>query len=208
MSWELVEKRMKQGLKWLQGETWSKITREERYFCAELFAVIQDDVCKFVDFLNRKGQWIRTGMSPIPRAFHWEPAYEACFYRDVAKQRGRARGRRPRRCAPSRADQKRTFDLALFSNEAIVLIEAKAQQGFLQEQLNSLDEDRDNIAKWTGIEKRKVHVVGLISSEYQPKRTTRKHFDLMTTWRDLACCYSDNVRAREIFCRADKLYRK
>ena len=41
------------GLDWLENrKTWAQVTREERFFCAELFFVIRQDVRRFVEFLN------------------------------------------------------------------------------------------------------------------------------------------------------------
>ena len=35
----------------LLGKPWAEITREERYFCAELFFEVRKDIKKFIRFL-------------------------------------------------------------------------------------------------------------------------------------------------------------
>ena len=179
------------GLAWLGGKAWENVTREERYYCAELFRVMREDVRAFVRFLNGKGACLQEDAN-------WEPAYEACFYRDLAAHRSDKKYR----------SSKHTFDLALFSDKEVVLIEAKAQQGFKIGQLQYLVRDRDRIGKLTGVQSGDIHLVGLKSSHYDPKEATCKHFDLVINWSDLASWYSSNDRAKRTFQRADGLYGK
>lgn len=195
------------GLDWLENrKTWAQVTREERFFCAELFFVIRQDVRRFVEFLNASARTSRVRKwAKLDPEVAWEPAYEACFYRDLKHDSRRiwVMGEE------SRSLLKRTFDLALFSSEAIILIEAKSHQGFDNKQLESIDDDRKNVARWTHKtdgRSPKFLVVGLASSKYTPKSETRNHFDLMVAWNDLACLYGDDDRARRLFCRANDIY--
>ena len=182
------------GLSWLEGRTWAEVTREERFFCAELFFVIRGDVSRFVHFLAQKEHWVEgTGREvlPLDSEARWDPAYEACFYRDM---------KRPD------VSKKRTFDLALFSEKTVILIEAKAHQGFDNKQLRSIKKlDRVEVPKLT--RHAQVLVAGITSSKYTPKPDTRTYFDLMVTWNDLAQWYCDDERARCTFGRANKIYR-
>ena len=189
-----------EGLSWLCEKTWEQVSREERYFCAELFFVIQKDNRRFVQFLREKAHWpIPEKKRPIPE-MNWNPAYEVSFYRDIAK----ARKDSENPFTQQRSFQQHAFDLALFSNEAIILIEAKAHQRFTGRQLKWLDSDRENVRKLTKVEE--IFLVGLISSKYWPEPPTRKHFDLIIRWRDLACWYGDDARAKPIFSRADVIF--
>ena len=184
-----------EGLSWLCEKTWEQVTREERYFCAELFFVIQKDNRRFVQFLREKAHWPIPEMKrPIPE-MNWNPAYEVSFYRDYDSMKDKPKGK---------FSHWRTFDLALFSNEAIILIEAKAHQGFNGEQLDELVSDRKNVRKLTKVEE--IFLVGLVSSKYKPRATTCERFDLIIRWRDLACWYGDDARAKQIFSRADAIY--
>ncbi len=192
---------------WLNEKTWGQVTREERYFCAELFSVIRQDFRRFVKFLNlpdhKVGKTNRTMHWPILETeTNWDPAYEICFYRDIGFYRNSGKnGTIP----AGEFSQKRTFDLALFSNEAIILIEAKVHQGFDGKQLGHLNSDRRNVSKWTKVPEEKIFLVGLISSEYHPRCKTQKHFDLIITWSGLACWYGDDHRAKQIFSRANSV---
>ena len=195
------------GLSWLGGKTWAQVTREERFFCAELFFVIRKDVCRFVRFLNQGCHWVEGKRTDeranlIANNNDWDAAYEACFYRDIEHHR-RTDGRTTRKLG--RDYQKRTFDLALFSNDVVILIEAKAQQGFKNKQLKSMCSDRRKVGEWTG--NAGVFLVGLISSEYSPFPETQGKFDLMITWNSLSRLYGDDEGARRIFDRANEIYR-
>lgn len=180
------------GLSWLEGRTWAEVTREERFFCAELFFVIRQDVPAFVQFLDQEEHWVKRtgrGVNSLEINANWDPAYEACFYRDMGRLD---------------VSRKRTFDLALFSDKTIILIEAKAHQGFDNKQLKSMARDRDEVAKLTG--HAEVLVAGIMSSGYKPKPETRTQFDLVVTWNDLARRYGTNEPVKRAFDRADGVY--
>ena len=192
------------GLSWLGGKTWEQVTREERYFCAELFCAIDRDPAAFVEFLNDEDKTTRPAKKErpkqgeaIPKKENWEAAYEICFYRDIRKGDE----------SKPKFSPKRTFDLALFSDDAIILIEAKAHQSFKGKQLKQLDCDRKKVAACTSVPKEKIFLVGLVSSQYTPMPETQRRFDRMTNWRALASFYKCNARLKRICCRANKIYR-
>ena len=127
------------GFSYLGGLSWEKVTRDERYFCQRLFTLLsQGGMSAFLDHLNSKLDYA------LNVADHWEPAYEVCFYRDF----WHANGRKGQLISP-----KRTFDLCLFSEEAIVIVEAKAQQSFATDraQLQGLKSDRSNVQSLTKV---------------------------------------------------------
>ena len=201
-------------LSWLCGKTWEQVTREERYFCAELFHAIRQDACQFVKFLNDKAERPGKEKRPeqgkdIPEKENWKAAYEICFYRDIRKWAERKGESKPK------FSPKRTFDLALFSDDAIILIEAKAHQPFEGKQLKQLDGDRKNVAACTGVSEEMIFLVGLVSCKYRPMPKTKERFDRMTRWSHLASFYADNDRLackdrdrlKRICCRANEIYR-
>ncbi len=104
------------GIRYLKGLSWAEVTREERFFCARLHNLVETrGVLSFIGYLNEKEN------INLDAKANWEMAYEACFYRDLwqlHKKNGEL------------YSPKRTFDLCLLSDDAIVVIEAKAQQGF------------------------------------------------------------------------------
>lgn len=115
------------GPRYFGGSTWDRITREERAFCAELYFQARSDPERFVRLLVAKAS--------VPASLHgpWDVAYEACFYRDYLH-----------RFAPARKPEfacKRTFDLALFGDDAILVVEAKAAERFTTEQAESFERD-------------------------------------------------------------------
>ena len=171
------------------------MTREERYFCAELFYVIREDVGRFVRFLNEEP--LGCGKQ-LDESSNWQAAYEVCFYRDLKKHN--EKHEETLGCA----SDKRTFDLALFSDSEIVLVEAKAQQSFETKQLENLKRDREDVKKVPDVER--VYAVALISSKYCPKVETRCYFDRIVTWQDLAREYRAPSHANRAFERANCIY--
>lgn len=175
------------ALKYLNGRSWAEVTREERFFCQHLFMLIrQHGPGSFVDHVNQ------ISGTTLSTQCEWEPAFEVCFYRDLWQLRG---------CAGVLFSPKRTFDLCFFSDDAILIIEAKAQQPFDSDQLPSFVADRQEVRKETGVAN--VIVVGLASSAYKPSRTVIETFDgKLLTWRALASLYQNDA----ILLRADAIY--
>jgi hypothetical protein len=174
------------GLSWLGGKSWWELSRDERYFCAELFHHIRQDIGYFVGYLNRDH-----GADLQPNS-NWEVVYEACFYRDL----WHAGPRDEPLFSP-----KRTFDLALFSDDDILLIEAKAQQAFDPVQLQLFARDAEQVQKQTKV--KRVRLAALASSLYQPDASVREQFSgPYITWKDLAALYGGDPKLH----RADALF--
>lgn len=117
--------REKMGFKYLSDNTWSQITREERYFCSHLYHFLIGKEKEFVSWLN---ETLKTNFNPDQE---WEISFEVCFYRDYYKTF-------PKTKKPSKDLRKRTFDLILFSESDIIIIEAKVQQPFKERQIKEL----------------------------------------------------------------------
>jgi hypothetical protein len=89
----------------------------------------------------------------------WDVGVEVCFYRDYLWHKGEpVRG--------SRFSPKRTFDLCLFSQHSIVIIEAKVYQTFESEQNDTFAEDPEKIRLLLGDDSLQVHMIALASSKY------------------------------------------
>jgi hypothetical protein len=174
------------GLKYLDGKAWADVTREERFFCARLYGrILGETPSTFVG-------WLRDthGFALDPEA-GWEAAYEACFYRDLWHHR---------RKSGALYSPKRTFDLALFSDDAIVIVEAKAQQPFDEAQAETFALDRAQVVKETGVQT--VLLLGLCSSHCVVPPAVSAVFDgSILSWKELATRYTDPVLAR-----ADDIY--
>lgn len=175
------------GHSFLQGRTWAEITREERFFTQHLFALIQRAGARsFVEFLNS------TRSLDLPPTANWEIAYEVCLYRDLWFLRDKQ---------GQPVSPKRTFDLCLLSDQAIILIEAKAQQDFDLDQISQLRSDRHSVAEETGV--KRVLLLGLASSHCAPSPAVTKVFDApLLTWLELARRYGGDP----ILLRADHIY--
>ena len=175
------------ALKYLDSRSWADITREERFYCQHLFNLIKKHgLTDFISFVNQKLN------ASLPTDCHWEPAFEACFYRDFFLSKGQSNPYSP----------KRTFDLCLFSDDAILIIEAKAQQRFKSNDLETYARDPERVQKVTGVSQ--VVLVGLASSNYHPSEDTRAIFfnNTLLTWRQLAEYYEQD----QTLLRADSLY--
>lgn len=174
---------------------WSEITREERVFCAELYFLARENPGKLVQTLNV----LNPGLQ-LPVEANWELGYEVCLYRDLLAHRGEPRN-------GSEYSVKRTFDLCLFSDEHLVILEAKAHEPFSAAQLEDFARDRQLIENLVG-QPPKVHLVALASSRYFENQ--EKHgrsgllglFDGRVSWRQLAEMFPS-----ELLSRADAIYR-
>jgi hypothetical protein len=123
---------------------------------------------------------------------NWEVAYEACFYRDLWHHSGKKR--KP-------FSPKRTFDLCLLSDVAIIVIEAKSHEEFEEKQLKYFEKDKMQLVELTGVNT--VLLSGLASSGYDVPPDVLKYFNgPMLTWRELAELYGNDA----ILDRADEVY--
>ena len=181
------------GFNYLKDQSWAEVTRDERFFCAHLYRLAQNNgIEDFVGFLKDK-----LNLDLDPKA-NWELGYEVCFFRDFCLKFG---------CEKDYS-KKRTFDLCLFSDDTIVIIEAKAQQGFDTKQLKQFKQDVEHIydmkdKELQGI--KHVYICALISNIYHPKEDTKKVFnDNILKWDDIAKHYNDD----SILQRANDIYRK
>lgn len=176
------------GFSWLDGRTWAEVTRDERFFCQALYAhILREGAGSFVrDLVDLHGLAVDPDGA-------WEVAYEACFYRDLWQHRGRA---------GALYSPKRTFDLALFHERAIVVVEAKAAQDFDREQNRVFQRDLDEIRRQTGVSV--VHLMGLCSSRARlPPDVQAVFTGPVLRWADLARRYGGDP----VLQRADDVYR-
>ncbi|MDD5702227.1 MAG: hypothetical protein PHU23_09290 [Dehalococcoidales bacterium] len=188
------------GLRYLNGKTWLQITREERLFCSYLYHDLIGKEKEFVDWLNSQaGQHALD----LPTQDDWEIGYEVCFYRDFL------RGIENRSVNNSGYSPKRTFDLCLFSDEHIIIIEAKVQQGFTRSQIEEFKKDRDNINLLVG-RPVKVSLIAIVSSQYLDNfnkygkaKDLLSPFEKVITWKKIYQKYG-----RDLYIKADRTYER
>lgn len=191
-----------------KNATWENISRDERFFCFELYQQLKSD---------QKGilSLIKDGIIETDKHFNKERSnylynigpqifdigVEVCFYRDLLKWNDKKIGE-------TTLPHKRTFDLTLFSEDAIIIIEAKAQQGFDSKQLIEFENDKKHIEylfeEKMNLGAPEVFLVGLHSSKYSPNLATISAFDSIITWNGISEKYSSS---NKLFKRADSLYR-
>lgn len=178
------------GFGYFDGKRWDEVTRDERFFCQRLYELVRSDsVTRFVEHLSDV-----LGLG-IPANGEWEIGYEVCFYRDLWQLRGRQKG--------ELYSPKRTFDLCLFGESAIVIIEAKAAGDFDQDQNLVFQRDVAEVRGLTNIEN--VQLVGLCSSKCELDNDARSTFgSRVIRWRDLAERYGNDA----LLNRADAIYSK
>lgn len=218
---------------YLNNKCWAAVTREERFFCAHLWQLIRIDCSrKLGEHLEQLPEFHKNGPHPwfnsdlarkIAAGGVREVGFEVCFYRDLPFQYdpGTERDRLTGNVTTainrieSRSSQtpdelrkgflKRTFDLCLFLDREIVIIEAKAQQGFHSAQLATFQDDKELIKKILEPQIEHVHLVALTSSGYKnPQDSTRQVFGDggWITWQFLADCYAPDP----ILAHADLTY--
>lgn len=191
-------------ISYFDDKTWSEITRDERYFCFELYNCLKQNQRPFLDILSNGIQNVE--LKNILDANNFDVGVEVCFYRDLAFHFDRSIRKLINENKLEKSVMKRTFDLTLFSDEAIFIIEAKAQQGFDTEQMDVFLKDIDQIEKLLKLLGKpipNIYLVGLHSHWYKPKDTTRKYFDSLITWKELEISYP---RSQKLFKRANDIY--
>lgn len=105
-------------ISYLGNKHWNEISRTELLFTSHLYEMIRKDIKKFIRFLNTKEGF------HLDEELEWEVSFEVCFYRDFLQSYNMYESH------IQEYKPKRTFDLCLFSEKSIVIIEAKAQQCF------------------------------------------------------------------------------
>lgn len=171
-----------QRIPYLRGLPWSNWTREERYFCSVLHSIASREPAGFANWL------IDSAALCAEKGGDWDLGYEVCFYRDYLwqlKRQARNLG----------LSQKRTFDLCLFGNRDLIVIEAKVFQPFDAKQNKKFEQDRRLIRSLPGLENLTVHLVALASSKYfanaerYGRPETLEVFDGRVSWAQLAETY-------------------
>jgi hypothetical protein len=183
------------AIAYLRNEPWSSWTREERYFCALLFSHASQEPSEFASWL------IDTARLTVDARGEWDLGYEVCFYRDYLWQLGKS-------AKQVGLPTKRTFDLCLFGERDLIVIEAKVCEAYDGSQNEDFALDKARINSLEGLEGIGVHVVALASSLYFQNAArfsrpgTLTMFDGRITWAQIAGHYDD-----ELLRQADRMYK-
>ena len=183
------------SISYLKNRPWSKWTRDERYFCSILYSQAASDVRGFASWL------IDTAQLRLSKGGTWDLGYEVSFYRDYLWQLGLS-------AKAEKFSPKRTFDLCLFGEEQLIIIEAKVFQPFSPKQNDEFKKDKEQIRKLPGLEHLQTAVVALASSRYfdnaevYGRPETLSVFDGRVSWAQAAEKYP-----HPSLLRADKLYK-
>jgi len=196
---------------YLRSMPWSAWTRDERFFCSVLYADARANPAALAATVEQ--------LSGVAlRGSGWDLGFEVCFYRDYLWQL------KPKSssyesfvaslglsCTPS---LKRTFDLCLFGESQLVIIEAKVCEGFTNLQNTEFDDDRAMIASLPGLEQVEVVLIGLASQRYLDGRGPRDEsgkrqaltvFDGVMSWGALASAFKGETS--QLLQQADEMYR-
>jgi len=185
---------------YLKGLKWENITRDERYFCCELYYEIRKNPRSFVKWLNNN---CNLAFSERNLKQNWEAANEVCFYRDIIKVLG-FNGVHSIGKTKLSDVAKRTFDICLFSETHIVIVEAKAQQSFRTDQLTSIKSDKKKISDMFNGIRPKVIFIALFSSKYKPTAAALNCFDnKYIYWSQVGEKYNNTL-----LLKADGIYGK
>ncbi len=194
----------REGWSYLGGKRWASISREERFFCAHLYALAHENPRGLVKAINGRALHAnaRHGWERLSEADDWELGFEVCLFRDL-RHHNLLQG------AVETVSLKRTFDLCLFSERRIVVIEAKAQQGFENDkyQLEEFAKDLNKAGSALGnvdasLPNVQLDLLLLASTSAIDKlhgRIPNVHYTM--TWEDLFATYQDGVlrRAEQIY---------
>ncbi len=182
------------ALEYLKDSTWKKVTRDERLFCSYLYHHISDNTDAFINLINKNENTLKK----LDTSSSWEIGFEVNIYRDLFGMK-----------------TKRTFDLCLFSEKTIVIIEAKAHQGFDSTQSKEFKKDKEKLNALISKYFKKdveIKICALASSKYY-SNIIKKYkslilpfefeSDFILSWKD---CYA--IYNKEIFNQADNVYKQ
>ncbi|MEJ5207052.1 hypothetical protein [Denitratimonas sp. CY0512] len=198
---------------YLEARAWDAWTRDERFFCSALYwGARQRSSAEFAKWTIEKCDL------PISAEGGWDMGFEVVFYRDFLARKGKSAkllGYSP----------KRTFDLCLFGEKSIIIIEAKADSAFDFNQVGSCRQDKIAIPK---ILKESfsdsamdfpVYLVALISSAYKKNHETHGKtdcngdstlsvFDGIVTWEEVSGFFQCDEEIQKLLLRADGIYKE
>jgi hypothetical protein len=184
-------------LPYFSGHSWNNLTREERFYCFNLYEHARIDPTDFA-------RWVAETAEPkfsIKGENEWDIGVEVCFYRDLLWH-----GRRSAKAED--LPFKRTFDLCLFGPRTIIIIEAKAFEGFNSTQNRDFAKDAARIGELPGLKDIKVVLVALASSKYYKAmekygdEETLAFFNGRISWAQVFEKYQD-----KLLLQADQLYK-
>lgn len=183
------------SIPYLKAKKWQQLTRDERFYCFALYSHAAKNPAAFAEFV------IKEARLDCASTGQWDIGVEVCFYRDYRWHQGLG-------VKESEFSEKRTFDLCLFGETDLIIIEAKCDQGFDKRQLKSFAEDVVKLPKLLGGLTPSVHLVALASSKYikrqRPGGTLRSAFgDHVVSWRECSALYEQDP----LLAQADALYR-
>ena len=182
-------------ISYLYGHPWSEWTRDERYFCSVLYSQAVNNVQEFACWL------IESAQLSCSKGGAWDLGFEVCFYRDYLWQLGesaKGKGFPP----------KRTFDLCLFGENRLIVVEAKVFEKFSPKQNQEFVLDKKRIRELPKLGHLRTVVVALASSRYFSNAEkygwpeTLAGFDGLVSWAQAAEKYG-----HPDLQRADSLYK-
>lgn len=181
------------SISYLAGRPWSGISREERFYCARLFERASSKPAEFA-------AWIAsTSGLHLPAEGGWDIGFEVCFYRDIMVSRGRS--------ATDHFPIKRTFDLCLFHEHTILIVEAKVCERFKSKQMRDIASDFDLVPEAVGRDIN-VQCLALASSRYFGNHARHGNQRMLSlfhgriTWAQVGAFFDD-----PLLLRADQLYK-
>ena len=183
------------AIQYLHNLPWSKWTREERFYCSILYSYAQNNPKQFMNFLIEKR------VLNIDLEGEWDIGYEVCFYRDYLWQIGDS-------ARSNGLPIKRTFDLCVFGEKSMTIIESKVCEPFDAKQNETFEKDKTRINDLPGLKEITVNVVALASSKYfenaevYGRDGTLDMFDGHFTWADCEEQYKE-----PLFKQADEMYK-
>lgn len=222
---------------YLNNSSWSEITRDERTFCMYLYNAFREDPAKLVEIITSVESPYKHKNFEKKLKFKgekWELGYEVCFYRDLLfsykkpiKQHYEDLIEKGKLDNPEKLI-KRTFDLCLFSEKEIVIIEAKAHEPFSRSQFKDIECDWEYINRLFDFLDIKdipnIYLVALASSHYYKSPSFKrdngvaKNFlldksvaDCLISWKQIAIDskFPDNHEfEREMLNKADSVYKR
>lgn len=177
--------------KYLHYKSWVQTTREERQFCAALFGIVRKTPQEFIRLLEHEADSLRGNANDSFNGLTvWEMGFEVALGRDLCNDSLKCLG------------PYRKFDLVFFSKNHLVVVEAKAQQGFSSKEMNRYKSDKCQLKSALDVD---VTFVGICSEHYYDNHRIDLSvgLDYILTWSKIAGHWPD-----EHFYQAESIYGK
>ncbi|MEI6143945.1 MAG: hypothetical protein WCP85_32015 [Mariniphaga sp.] len=199
------------GFDYLYNKSWKDLSREERYFCIDLFLQLKMNGTES-QFINWLINYCNLLLAEEFNGKDYEIGIEVCYYRDLIFHYELPSAGRFDNKKLIKGFLKRTFDFCIFLPKDIIIIEAKAAKGMTSKQMKEFTIDKEAIKvchKGLNLPQVNVHMIALVSQQYVSRPGFRRgeanvkmNFNEIITWdqiQECGCNYQMPIKLSTVY---------